>query len=78
MSFTVLPKQKKKAQTLRLFSVNVTYRLTSCLFTMLPCVCSREVLQEVLDTDLSNEAFPFSTHKVVNAAGHQVRKGYSR
>uniref|UniRef100_A0A8D3BLU5 Sarcosine dehydrogenase, mitochondrial n=1 Tax=Scophthalmus maximus TaxID=52904 RepID=A0A8D3BLU5_SCOMX len=34
---------------------------------------SREVLQEVLDTDLSNESFPFSTHKVVNAAGHQVR-----
>ncbi|XP_077593786.1 sarcosine dehydrogenase, mitochondrial [Stigmatopora nigra] len=34
---------------------------------------SREVLQEVLDSDLSNEAFPFSTHKVVNAAGHQVR-----
>uniref|UniRef100_A0A665WW32 Sarcosine dehydrogenase n=1 Tax=Echeneis naucrates TaxID=173247 RepID=A0A665WW32_ECHNA len=33
---------------------------------------SREVLQEVLDRDLSNEAFPFSTHKVVNAAGHQV------
>ncbi|KAF6725838.1 Sarcosine dehydrogenase, mitochondrial [Oryzias melastigma] len=34
---------------------------------------SREVLQEVLDTDLSNEAFPFSSHKVVAAAGHQVR-----
>lgn len=34
---------------------------------------SRAVLQEVLDTDLSNEAFPFSTHKIVNAAGHQVR-----
>ncbi|KAK5878785.1 hypothetical protein CesoFtcFv8_024163 [Champsocephalus esox] len=33
----------------------------------------REVLQEVLDADLSNEAFPFSTHKVVSAAGHQVR-----
>uniref|UniRef100_A0A672J326 Sarcosine dehydrogenase n=1 Tax=Salarias fasciatus TaxID=181472 RepID=A0A672J326_SALFA len=33
---------------------------------------SREVLQEVLDTDLSNEAFPFSSHKVVKAAGHQV------
>ncbi|XP_034048171.1 sarcosine dehydrogenase, mitochondrial isoform X2 [Thalassophryne amazonica] len=32
---------------------------------------SREVLQEVLDTDLSNEAFPFSTHKIVNAAGHE-------
>ncbi|XP_051907440.1 sarcosine dehydrogenase, mitochondrial [Hippocampus zosterae] len=34
---------------------------------------SREVLQEVLDTDLSNDAFPFSTHKVVTAAGHHVR-----
>uniref|UniRef100_A0A672J2I2 Sarcosine dehydrogenase n=1 Tax=Salarias fasciatus TaxID=181472 RepID=A0A672J2I2_SALFA len=30
------------------------------------------ILQEVLDTDLSNEAFPFSSHKVVKAAGHQV------
>lgn len=34
---------------------------------------SRLVLQEVLDADLSNEAFPFSSHKVVSAAGHQVR-----
>uniref|UniRef100_A0A8C7JAR7 Sarcosine dehydrogenase, mitochondrial n=1 Tax=Oncorhynchus kisutch TaxID=8019 RepID=A0A8C7JAR7_ONCKI len=34
---------------------------------------SREVLQEILDTDLSNEAFPFSTHKVCNAVGHKVR-----
>ncbi|XP_068608878.1 sarcosine dehydrogenase, mitochondrial-like [Brachionichthys hirsutus] len=34
---------------------------------------SRDVLQELLDTDLSNDAFPFFTHKVVNAAGHQVR-----
>ncbi|KAK1155746.1 hypothetical protein AOXY_G26577 [Acipenser oxyrinchus oxyrinchus] len=34
---------------------------------------SRSVLQEVLDTDLSNEAFPFSTHKIVKAAGHEVR-----
>ncbi|XP_072422224.1 sarcosine dehydrogenase, mitochondrial isoform X2 [Chiloscyllium punctatum] len=34
---------------------------------------SRSVLQEVLDTDLSNEAFPFSTHQVVKAAGHTVR-----
>lgn len=33
---------------------------------------SREVLKEVLDTDLSNEAFPFSTHKIASAAGHQV------
>uniref|UniRef100_A0A671WXX6 Sarcosine dehydrogenase n=1 Tax=Sparus aurata TaxID=8175 RepID=A0A671WXX6_SPAAU len=37
---------------------------------------SREVLQEVLDTDLSNEAFPFSSHKVVNAAGHQVSANF--
>ncbi|KAJ7986891.1 hypothetical protein DPEC_G00333100 [Dallia pectoralis] len=34
---------------------------------------SREVLQEILETDLSNEAFPFSTHKVCSAAGYKVR-----
>ncbi|XP_064027219.1 sarcosine dehydrogenase, mitochondrial isoform X3 [Pogoniulus pusillus] len=34
---------------------------------------SRVVLQEVLDTDLSNEAFPFSTHKLTTAAGCKVR-----
>uniref|UniRef100_A0A4X2KUX4 Sarcosine dehydrogenase, mitochondrial n=1 Tax=Vombatus ursinus TaxID=29139 RepID=A0A4X2KUX4_VOMUR len=34
---------------------------------------SRAVLQEVLETDLSNEAFPFSTNKLVKAAGHLVR-----
>ncbi|XP_010875658.2 sarcosine dehydrogenase, mitochondrial [Esox lucius] len=34
---------------------------------------SREVLQEILETDLSNGAFPFSTHKVCSAAGHKVR-----
>ncbi|KAJ6619007.1 hypothetical protein lerEdw1_014921 [Lerista edwardsae] len=34
---------------------------------------SRTVLQEVLDTDLSNEAFPFSTHKLVKAAGCTAR-----
>ncbi|XP_043913990.1 sarcosine dehydrogenase, mitochondrial [Protopterus annectens] len=34
---------------------------------------SRAVLEEVLETDLSNEAFPFSTHKLVKAAGHMVR-----
>ncbi|KAL2076715.1 hypothetical protein ACEWY4_027686 [Coilia grayii] len=33
----------------------------------------RELLQEIVDADLSNEAFPFSTHRVVNAAGHKVR-----
>uniref|UniRef100_A0A8D0HF58 Sarcosine dehydrogenase, mitochondrial n=1 Tax=Sphenodon punctatus TaxID=8508 RepID=A0A8D0HF58_SPHPU len=34
---------------------------------------SRAVLQEVLDTDLSDEAFPFSSHKLVKAAGCMVR-----
>nr|XP_032829113.1 sarcosine dehydrogenase, mitochondrial [Petromyzon marinus]XP_032829114.1 sarcosine dehydrogenase, mitochondrial [Petromyzon marinus]XP_032829116.1 sarcosine dehydrogenase, mitochondrial [Petromyzon marinus]XP_032829117.1 sarcosine dehydrogenase, mitochondrial [Petromyzon marinus] len=34
---------------------------------------SREVLEKVLDADLSNESFPFSTHKLVKAAGHEVR-----
>ncbi|XP_078292398.1 sarcosine dehydrogenase, mitochondrial isoform X4 [Panthera onca] len=34
---------------------------------------SRAILQEVLDADLSNEAFPFSTHRLVRAAGHLVR-----
>ncbi|XP_045702020.1 sarcosine dehydrogenase, mitochondrial isoform X2 [Phyllostomus hastatus] len=34
---------------------------------------SRAILQEVLDTDLSDEAFPFSTHQLVAAAGHPVR-----
>uniref|UniRef100_A0A673XKI0 Sarcosine dehydrogenase n=1 Tax=Salmo trutta TaxID=8032 RepID=A0A673XKI0_SALTR len=37
---------------------------------------SREVLQEILDTDLSNEAFAFSTHKVCNAAGHKVNADF--
>ncbi|KAG8447493.1 hypothetical protein GDO86_014842 [Hymenochirus boettgeri] len=34
---------------------------------------SRSILQEVLDEDLTNEAFPFSTHKLVTAAGFKVR-----
>ncbi|XP_069465727.1 sarcosine dehydrogenase, mitochondrial isoform X2 [Ambystoma mexicanum] len=34
---------------------------------------SRAVLQEVMEADLSNEAFPFSTHQLVKAAGHTVR-----
>ncbi|KAF4016835.1 hypothetical protein G4228_007993 [Cervus hanglu yarkandensis] len=34
---------------------------------------SRAILQEVLEADLSDEAFPFSTHKLVRAAGHLVR-----
>uniref|UniRef100_UPI00358DEC94 sarcosine dehydrogenase, mitochondrial n=1 Tax=Myxine glutinosa TaxID=7769 RepID=UPI00358DEC94 len=34
---------------------------------------SRKILQEVLDVDLSNDAFPFSTHKLAKAAGLMVR-----
>uniref|UniRef100_A0A8C1LJR8 Sarcosine dehydrogenase n=1 Tax=Cyprinus carpio TaxID=7962 RepID=A0A8C1LJR8_CYPCA len=39
---------------------------------------SRELLQEVLDSDLSNDAFPFSTHKIVYAAGHKVSPDFVR
>lgn len=38
-------------------------------FVLVP---SRAILQEVLDADLSDEAFPFSTHQLVRAAGHLV------
>lgn len=34
---------------------------------------SREILQQLTDTDLSNESFSFSTHKIVTIAGHRVR-----
>ncbi|XP_045607468.2 LOW QUALITY PROTEIN: sarcosine dehydrogenase, mitochondrial [Procambarus clarkii] len=34
---------------------------------------SRAILQKLTDEDLSNEAFPFSTHKVINIAGHKAR-----
>lgn len=34
---------------------------------------SRELLECLTSADLSNEAFPFSTHKVINVAGHDVR-----
>ncbi|XP_010831068.1 PREDICTED: sarcosine dehydrogenase, mitochondrial [Bison bison bison] len=34
---------------------------------------SRAILQELLEADLSDDAFPFSTHKLVRAAGHLVR-----
>lgn len=34
---------------------------------------SREVLQPICDTELTNENFPFSTHKVVNVADCKVR-----
>uniref|UniRef100_A0A8C1Y103 Sarcosine dehydrogenase n=1 Tax=Cyprinus carpio TaxID=7962 RepID=A0A8C1Y103_CYPCA len=39
---------------------------------------SRELLQEVLDSDLSNDAFPFSTHKIVYTAGHKVSPDFVR
>ncbi|XP_040078946.1 sarcosine dehydrogenase, mitochondrial [Ixodes scapularis] len=34
---------------------------------------SRELLQSLTDADLSDTAFPFSTHKVIQFAGHKVR-----
>ncbi|XP_038046072.1 sarcosine dehydrogenase, mitochondrial-like [Patiria miniata] len=34
---------------------------------------SRELLQSLTSADLSNEAFPFATHKVIDIAGNQTR-----
>ncbi|CAH1786368.1 unnamed protein product [Owenia fusiformis] len=34
---------------------------------------SRAVMSALSDTDFSNEAFPFSTHKVIKIGGHSVR-----
>ena len=35
---------------------------------------SRQILSYLTDSDLSNEAFPFSTHQLINVAGQPVRK----
>lgn len=34
---------------------------------------SRPLLEKVSGEDLSNEAFPFSTHKTIYVAGHRIR-----
>lgn len=34
---------------------------------------SRDLLQSLTQTDLSNEAFPFSTHQILEVAGHKLR-----
>lgn len=34
---------------------------------------SRDILKKVSDAELSNDAFPFSTHKVIKVADHAVR-----
>lgn len=34
---------------------------------------SRQILQTLTDTDLSDTSFPFSTNQVINFAGHKVR-----
>jgi sarcosine dehydrogenase len=33
---------------------------------------SRDILAKLTKADLSNAAFPFSTHKVIEVAGHKV------
>ena len=52
------------------------------LYVSIQCYCcslltlsffSRELLQSLTSADLSNESFPFSTHKVINVAGHNCR-----
>lgn len=52
--------------------------LGRCLLTSLVLAHSRAILQEVLEADLSDDAFPFSTHKLVRAAGHLVGSSGSR
>ena len=39
---------------------------------------SREILGNICDADLSNEAFPFSSHRLTNIAGHEVSTLSSR
>ena len=34
---------------------------------------SRELLNCLTDTDLDNDSFPFSTHQLIEVAGHKVR-----
>ncbi|XP_067825548.1 sarcosine dehydrogenase, mitochondrial-like [Heptranchias perlo] len=68
--YLVGPDAKKAADWL--FSADVSTSIDYQL-TVTICLSSRSVLQEVLDTDLSNETFPFSTHQIVEAAGHKVR-----
>ena len=34
---------------------------------------SRQILESICDTDLSNEAFPFSSHQLTTIAGHEVQ-----
>lgn len=34
---------------------------------------SRAILQQLSDTDFSDKAFPFSSHKVIKVAGHKAR-----
>ena len=34
---------------------------------------SRQLLEELSGEDLSNENFPFSTHKTITIAGHKLR-----
>ncbi|XP_066294122.1 sarcosine dehydrogenase, mitochondrial-like [Branchiostoma lanceolatum] len=34
---------------------------------------SRDIVQALTDTDMGNEAFPFSTNQVISVAGHRVR-----
>lgn len=45
----------------------------SICFLLMLLFFSRELLQSLTSADLSNESFPFSTHKVINVAGHDCR-----
>lgn len=58
-----------------LIQINFTGRTIQCYccFLLMLLFFSRELLQSLTSADLSNESFPFSTHKVINVAGHDCR-----
>ena len=33
---------------------------------------ARDILEKICDADFSNKSFPFSSHKLVTIAGHEV------
>ena len=43
--------------------------LSTCFFPQY----SRDILQALTDTDLSDDNFPFSTHQIITLAGHKLR-----
>jgi hypothetical protein len=49
------------------------FLISSLYFLLIYITFSREILQPLLDVDLSNEEFPFSTNKIADINGKKVR-----